>query len=215
MKINITKDGTRMSKIVSSEIQEFINKNLNDEFFKDNILSQVSAYRILDITTTVDGLDEQIYRDLPKEKRLEIKAENKRAEQEEDIDRLYNMLRKGLNPSTVSIIANKLMKHKEQIIPRMLENLKKSANESFIETTARIFVKAENNYSREVAEILPEIKYPYTQAVFCYVLGKIGGEEHIETLFNYFNIFKRNYVNEAFFEGPLVGLYEMKRRYEL
>ncbi|MFL0245701.1 hypothetical protein [Candidatus Clostridium stratigraminis] len=203
-----------MSKIVSSKVQEFINENLNDEFFKNNIPSQVSAYSIIDITTTVDGMDEEIYRNLPKEKKLEIKAENKVAEEEEDIDKLYNLLRKGLNPSTVNIITIKLMKHEKVIIPRLLENIKKSANESFVEAAARIFIKSENNYSKEVCEILPAIKYPYTQAVFCYILGKIGSEEHIETLYNYFNIFKRNYVNETYFEGPLVGLYEMKRRYE-
>lgn len=209
-----TKDGTKMSKIVSPEVQQFINKNLNDEFFKNNVPSEVSAYKIIDITASVDGMDEQIYRNVPKEKKFEIKAENKVAEEEQDIDKLYNMLRKGLNPSTVSIITIKLIKHKEEIIPRMLENIKNSANESFVEAAARIFIKTDYNYSKEVSEILPDIKYPYTQAVFCYVLGKIGKEEHIETLYNYFNIFKRNYANETYYEGPLVGIYEMKRRYE-
>lgn len=203
-----------MSKIVSTEVQEFINENLNEEFFKNNIPNQVSAFRILDITVSVDGMDEQIYRKLPEDKKLEIKAENKIAEVEEDIDKLYNMLRKGLNPSTVDIINIKLMKHKDVIIPRMLENLKKSANDNFVESAARILIKAENNYSKEVAAILSEIKYPYTQAVLCYVLGKIGKEEHIEILYNYFNTLKRNYITEAYFEGPLVGIYEFKGRYE-
>lgn len=203
-----------MSKIVSVELKDFINKNLNEEFFKNNIPSQLSAFRILDITVSVDGMDEHIYRELPEEKKLEIKAENKIAEDEEDIDKLYNMLRKGLSPSTVAIITAKLMKHKEQIIPRMLENLKRSANDSFVESAARILIKAENNYSKEVEGILPDIKYPYTQAAFCYVLGKVGKEEHIETLYNYFKRFKRDYMKEAYFEGPLVGLYELKRRYE-
>jgi hypothetical protein len=124
LKCKLTKDGANMSKIVSSEVQGFINKNLNEEFFKNNIPSQVSAFSIIDVTASVDGMDEQIYRKLPEEKKLEIKAENKIAEAEEDINKLYNMLRKGLNPSTVAIINIKLMKHKDVIIPRMLENLK-------------------------------------------------------------------------------------------
>jgi hypothetical protein len=203
-----------MSKIVSVEVQEFINKNLNEEFFKNNIPSQLSAFSIIDITVSVDGMDEQIYRKLPEDKKREIIAENKAAEDEEDIDKLYNMLRKGLDPSTISIITIKLMKYKEQIIPRMLENLKKSGNDNFVESAVRILIKAKDNYSKEVAAILSEIKYPYTQAALCYVLGKIGKEEHIETLYNYFNNFKSNYKAESYFEGPLVGLYELKRRYE-
>lgn len=204
-----------MSKIVSNEVQEFINKNLSDEFFNNNVPSQVSAFRILDLTVSVNGMDEQIYRELPQDKKKEMEEQNEVAEKEEDIDRLYNMLRKGLFPSTVAIIARKLMNHKEEIIPRVIEDLKRSANDVFVESAARILVKAEDNYSEEIAAILPQIKYPYTQAVACYILGKIGNEEHIETLYNYFHMFKKNYKNETYFEGPLVGLHEMRRRYKI
>lgn len=203
-----------MSRIVSKEVQEFINENLNEEFFRRNIPNQMSAFRILDITVSINGMDEEISKQLPEDKKKQMEEEKKIVENEENIDKLYNMLRKGLIPSTVAIIASKLMKHREQIVPRMLEDLKKSGNDSFVESTARILIKAEENYSKEIADILPQIKYPYTQAVACYMLGKTGGEEHIKILYDYFNIFKKNYQNEAYYEGPLVGLYELKRRYE-
>jgi uncharacterized protein YjgD (DUF1641 family) len=203
-----------MSKIISRDVQEFIDKNLNEEFFKSNVPNELSAFMILDVAISVDSMDEQIYRALPEEKKIEIKAENKIAENEEDIDKLYNMLRKGLNPSTVFIITDKLMKHKEQIIPRLIQDLKRSGNDNFVETAARILVKAEDNYSKDIEDILAQIKYPYTQAIICYVLGKIGKEEHIETLYNYFYGFKKNYKNEAYYEGPLLGIYDLKRRYE-
>lgn len=202
-----------MSILVSQEIKEFISKNLNEQFFNNNELGQLSAYRILDVTTSVDGLNEEIYKQLPEDKKREMEQQNKNVEAEEDINRLYNMLRKGNFPSTVFIIANKLMKQREQIIPRMLEDLKKSGNDNFIESAARILIKQENNYSNEIADILPEIKYPYAQSVACYVLGKIGGEEYIETVYNYFNKFKMNYSTEKFYEGPLMGLYEFRRRF--
>lgn len=96
----------------------------------------------------------------------------------------------------------------------MLQDYKRSGNDYFVESAARILVKAEDDYSKEVAAILPEIKYPYTQTVACYVLGKIGGEEYIGLLYEYFNKLKRNYEREAFYEGPLMGLCEMKRRFE-
>lgn len=203
-----------MSKIILRDVQEFINKNLNEEFFKSNVPNELSAFMILDIAISVDSMDEQIYRALPEEKKIEIKAENKIAENEEDIDKLYNMLRKGLNPSTVFIITDKLMRHKELIIPRLIQDLKRSGNDNFVETAARILVKAEDNYSKDIENILSQIKYPYTQAVMCYVLGKIGKEKHIETVYKYFHAFKENYKNEAYYEGPLVGLYNLKNKYE-
>lgn len=203
-----------MSKIVSKEVQEFIDKILNEKFFKANIPGQVSAFRILDVTISVDGMDAQIYKELPQDKKDQMKEENKLAENEENIDKLYNMLRKGLFPSAVAIIASKIMSNKDEIVPRMLRDFKNSANDNFVESTARILVKAQDNYSKEIAAILPQIKYPYTQAVACYMLGKIGGEEYIETLYEYFIRLKNNYKNETYFEGPLVGLYELKRRYE-
>jgi hypothetical protein len=212
--VRLTKEGVIMSKIVSADIQEFINKNLSEEFFNNNVPGQLSAFRILDVTVSVDGMDESIYRELPEDKKKQKEQEDKMAKEEENIDKLYNMLRKGLIPTTVSIIAEKLMKHKEQIIPHMLEDLKRSGNDYFVEAAARILIKSEDNYSKEVEAILSQIKYPYTQAVACYILGEIGNEEHIETLYNYFNTFKKNYKNEFYYEGPLVGLYELKRRYE-
>lgn len=202
-----------MSEIVSKEVQEFINQNLNEEFFKYNIPSQLSAFRILDATTTVNGLDEEIYKELPQNKKEEMKAQSNIAEREENIDKLYNMLRKSLFPSTVFIIANKLMKYKEEIVPRMLADLKRSGNDCFVESAARILIKSEDNYSNEIEAILPQIKYPYTQAVACYILGKIGYEKHIESLYNYFVKFKKNYSNETYYEGPLMGLCELKRKY--
>ncbi|MCM0647203.1 hypothetical protein NBE98_02295 [Clostridium swellfunianum] len=209
-----TKDGASMSKIGSKDVQQFINDNLSEEFFKNNIPSQMSAFRILDITVSVNGMDEELYRQLPDAKKKQMEEENRVVENEEDINKLYNMLRKSLIPRTVAIIDRKLMEHKETVMPKLLEDLKRSANDLFIESAARILIKAEDNYSKEIANILPHIKYPYTQAVACYVLGKIGSEEHIELLYNYFNKFKRDYRNEEYFEGPLLGLHEMKRRFE-
>lgn len=203
-----------MSKIVSKEVQEFIHDKLNESFFRSNIPSQVSAYSILDVTVSVNAMDEEIYKQLPQEKKKQVQEENKVAEAEEDLDKLYNMLRKPLSSSTVSIIMEKLMERKEQIIPRILEDLKRSGNDNFVESVARLLIKDEEDYLKELEEILPQVKYPYTQSVVCYVLGKIGREEHIETLYNYFEFFKKNYKHENYYEGPLVGIYELKRRYK-
>jgi len=203
-----------MSKIVSKEVQEFVENNLNGEFFKRNVLGPYSAYKILDITLSADAVDKDMYKKFSEDEKMKMKEENNRAEAEEDINKLYNMLRKKIYPSTFFIIVNKLMKHKDVIFRKMLGDFKRSGNDYFVEAAARILVKAEDNYSNEIASMLPYIKYPYTQAIACYVLGKIGREEHIKILYEYFNKLKNNYEREAFYEGPLFGLYEMKRRFE-
>lgn len=203
-----------MSKIISKEIKDFINQYLNNNFFERNIPSERSAYNILDFAISVDSIDDEIYGRLPEDRKREIDCENKKAQDENDIDRLYNMLRKELNANTVNIVLDKLIKNKEKVMPRMLEDLKRSGNDSFVEKAAKLFVKCDKNYSHEIAQILPDIRYPYTQSVMCFILGKIGSEEDIKIIYKYFLYFKDNYRTENYYEGPLLGIYEMKDRYK-
>jgi hypothetical protein len=203
-----------MSKITSKAIQEFIDEKLNPRFFSIYVPSQISAYNILNFTISVDLFDERINQSMSETQKAQLNAENKLVEEEMDTDKLYNMLRKELNPTTVGILVNKLLKNEEQIIPRLFEDLKRSGNDHFVEGAARLLIKSEKNYSRELEEILPQIKYPYTKAVMCFVLGKIGTEEQIELIYKMFVSFKKDYRYENYFEGPLIGLYEMRQRYE-
>lgn len=196
-------------------MNEFVNKNLNSKFFKNNVPNQMSAYTFLDFTLSINSLDEKMNEILPEEKKKELVSENKLVEEEMSIDKLYNMLRKELSPPAVNILINKLMKDEKQVIPRLLQDLKRSGNDSFVEGAARLLIKSETNYSKEIGDILPQIKYPYTQAVMCYVLGKLGSEEIIELIYNFFISLKSNYTSEAYYEGPLLGLHEIKKRYDL
>jgi hypothetical protein len=203
-----------MSKITSIEIKEFINKRLNPSFFYSNIPNQVSAYNILNFTLSVDLFNEKMNESLPEAKKRELEAENKRVDDETDIDKLYNMLRKELNPTTVNILVNKLLKNENQIMPRVFEDIKRSGNDYFVEGAARLLIRSERNFSKELGDILPQIKYPYTKAVMCFVLGKIGEEEHIKMIYKMFVSLKKDYRDETYYEGPLLGLYEMRSRYE-
>jgi hypothetical protein len=204
-----------MSKIISKEVKEFIQEKLNEKFFKSNIPNEISPYNIINITMQPNVLENEIVKMLPENKKAQLIEENKIVENENNTDKLYNLLRKELNPSTVNMIIEKLLKVEKEIMPKLVQDLKRSGNDNFVEAAARLLVKAENNYSKELADILSQIKYPYTQAVMCFVLGKIGLEEHIETVYKYFLELKKNYTNENYYEGPLVGLHEMKKRYEL
>lgn len=201
-----------MSKLTSNQAKEFVKANLNSKFFKNNVPAKMSAYSILDLSVSEDSLGEKIYKALPQDKRDQIDVENKIAESETDVEKLYSMLRKEQNPVSVKIIIEKLMKE-ASVVPRLLRDLKRSGNDFFIEAAARLLIKSEINYSTELAEIIPQIKYPYTRAVMCYVLGKIGEEEHIKRVYDNFCYFKNNYMSDTYYEGPLAGIYIMKNRY--
>lgn len=206
-----------VSKITSDEIKKFVSLNLNSNFFKKYIPDERSAYSFLDFSMQVDdtGKMAEVAQGIMRpEIKEQIDKEGMLIEAENDIDKLYNMLRKPFSVVNVYKLIEKLMCAEDKVIPRLLEDIKKSGNDSFVEAAVRILAKCSNNYSKELGEILAYIKYPYTQALMCYTLGKIGGEEHIEAIYNLFTALKNNYVNENYFEGPLLGLYELSRRYE-
>ena len=74
-------------------------------------------------------------------------AEISLVEQEKDIDKLYILLRKPMNPIATEKLILKLMENKDSIIPRLLEDLKRSGNDIFIENGARIMVAYGKEYS--------------------------------------------------------------------
>ena len=206
-----------MSRITSEEVKNFVSKKVNSNFFKKYVPDERSAYSFLNFSMQVDvtGKMAEVAQGIMRpEIKEEIDKEGRVIEAENDIHKLYNMLRKPISVVNVYKLIEKLMCAEDKVIPRLLEDIKKSGNDSFVEAAVRILAKCSNNYSKELAEILAYIKYPYTQALMCYTLGKIGGEEHIETVYNFFTVLKNNYVNENYFEGPLLGLYELSRRYE-
>lgn len=206
-----------MSKIQSKEISEFITKNLTAKFFKSNVPSKVTPYSILETTLLIapsELLGDKVIGAMTQEKKDEFSSEIKLVEEENDIEQLYKMLRKPLNPVASNILAGKLLAKENEIMPRAVEDLKRSGNDYFVETVARMLVMSENDFSENVAQILPNIKYPYTQAMASFILGKIGKEENIETVYNSFQTLKNNYTDEKYYEGPLLGIYELKRRYE-
>lgn len=205
-----------MTKIQSKEIGQFVNKNLSPRFFKENIVDEKSAYSILDFSLNLFPANEEMKKAL--ELTLNVNKETWEAEislieQEKDIDKLYNLLRKPMNPIATEKLILKLMENKDSIIPRLLEDLKRSGNDIFIENGARIMVAYGKEYSDRLAEIINKIKYPYCEAVMAFVLGRIGSEEHIGIIFD---SYKRLMTNrfDNYYQGPLLGLYHMKNKYE-
>lgn len=203
-----------MTKLQSKEIRKFVNQNLSDNFFRDNIVDEKSAYSILDFSLNLFPANEEMRRAIELTMNKEIlEAENALIDQEKDIDKLYNMLRKPMNPIAAEKVILKLMEHKENIIPRLLEDLKRRGNEIFIENGARIMVTYGQEYSDKLAEIIGEVKYPYCEAVMAFVLGRIGKEKDIEIVYKAYERLKKNYFDN-YYQGPLLGLYHMKNRYD-
>lgn len=63
-----------MSKVISKEVQQFIRQNLSEEYFRNNVPNQVSAFIILDITASVNGIDEAVYKRLTRDEKEKWKS---------------------------------------------------------------------------------------------------------------------------------------------
>lgn len=205
-----------MTKIQSKEIREFVDEKLDTRFFQFNKIEERSPYSILDYSLNLFPADEKTKKSIEAtmaRQKEKFEAENALVDQENDINKLYNRLRKPMNPIASEKLIIKLMDNKKSIIPRLLEDLKRSGNDVFIENAAKIMVTYGLEYSDQLSAIISEIKYPYCEAVIAFVLGRIGREEHIETIYNSYKRLMSNKFDN-YYQGPLLGLYHMKKKYE-
>ncbi|OPJ57907.1 hypothetical protein [Clostridium oryzae] len=203
-----------MSKIESNEIQQFIDENLNKKFFNENVLHEKSAYAILDFTIHVDLEKVDFEKLLNPDQIKEIHEEVEKVKNEQDLDKLYNALRKQHSSQAVEAIIQRFSDNEGTVAEKFLSDMKRTGNDCFAESAARFFIKAKHNYADEIVNILEDARYPYTQSVLCYILGEIGSEKHIPLLYRFFRSLKGSYLQENFYEGPLLALYSMKARYK-
>jgi hypothetical protein len=106
-----------------------------------------------------------------------------------------------------------VLEYEDILVPKIIEMLKTSLNNVFIEQSARILPKCRKNYSKELLEILDVIRNPYALSYVCIVLGCIGDEDVIPIIYNKYFELNRDYKDENYAQGPLLALYELNARF--
>ena len=130
------------------------------------------------------------------------------------VEALLAIMRNNPDPINHAPLMKKLVSYREQAVPRILQELKKPQNDSFVELSARILHRTGKNYSKELIDIITagENRNAYAISVLCVLLGFYDNDESEKLMWDYYHYMKRTYPNNTYSDGPLLGLIEMRER---
>ncbi len=192
---------------------------LPKDFFKNNPLEQYSAPQIfletLAIVEDEDLLSELEKRTAPIAGDIELRTEAQRRliEETDDPAALVDLMRKGISISNTSAYIKKILIHQSECMPLLLRRYMTSGQDGFIEMSAKVLIKADEVYVRQLQEMYGQIRSPYARACACLVLGQRGMKDRLQFLAGEYEKFKRQYSEEGFEQFPLVALYQVSGRY--
>lgn len=149
-----------------------------------------------------------------------LKSINNRGEDEaEQIkqaspEMLIEMMGQGVDGINTTLLRQCLIANSEAVMPEIISKLRHNTSDFFVETAIRVLYKSETNYSKQIMEILSEIRDPYTLSLIDLLLGFTGAKETIQPVWKHYHAFKIAYPLDTFDQGPLFALYRFQERFE-
>jgi hypothetical protein len=198
-------------------------KKLLNQFFKENgVKSEVPSPAAManfmikimiepDVNKKVQGvMNEIVLTDQPEREKESL---NEKIEIESaDLEQIIKFMRRGIDPVNKDTLVYRALAFEVEIIPRIIEMMKKSLNTSFIENATVILALCKSDISAELFECCKIARSPYGQSMLLVSLGFKGGEEHIPWLIKKHKELKRLYKDESYCDGAFYALDEIERR---
>ncbi|ABR47956.1 hypothetical protein Amet_1784 [Alkaliphilus metalliredigens QYMF] len=187
---------------------------LNKIFFDENPVKESSVQRFVYSYLLYDGLDE-VANQLSKNyiKRGEEEAEMLKNESSSEV--LLKMMRGKCDNSNHILLHSKILEQEDVLMPIIIEKLKTSGNNVFIEHTIKLIKKANNNYCGDLIRIIDDIRSPYALSLACIIIGFMGNESDVPLLLRKHAELKSLYPSKSYEQGALLGLIEIRERFNL
>ena len=127
---------------------------------------------------------------------------------------IIRRMRKDIDPLNSRIFLSKALEFEDEIGAEILQMMKKSGNDAFIEAATRFLSKCRHDHSAELMEIFDEIRNSYAQSMMLVVIGFRGDEEAIPWIYDKYFKFKDSKHDEGDrAQGALVALDELFDRF--
>ena len=186
--------------------------SLPDRFFEENPLDERSPAAITDfLIQAQDNQGLQAY--------LERAAETKPATDPQTLEEaariegltepgdLVDYLRKCKHMDNEGLLRRRLLERQPQTIPLLLRRFRSSSQDSFLENAILILAQADKAYLLELYRDYDQIRDAYARSMACYLFGKRGLVQAAELLLAEHQHFKRDFSEDGYEYGPLLGLY--------
>ncbi len=186
---------------------------INKKFFKENQIKDYTAQQLVFAQIDSPELPEMADKLV---RNFTNRAELERQEivEEENPEKIIKYLRGKGDILNYRLLHEKILEKEDLYIPIIMNMIKTTGNDVFIENVVKLLAKSKNNYSKELLEMFSSIKYPYTLSLICVLLGFIGDEDVIPLMYDKYIEFKEYYPAENYNQGPLLALYELAFRYD-
>ncbi len=134
-------------------------------------------------------------------------------EQTNDLDDLFQLLRKRLTSLAHTKLQKRVLLFGNQLMPQLIDWFIRSSNPAFIENAVAILARSQTNYTAVLCQRYAEIKSPYVESMVCLLLGLRGELDLIPFLIACYTRLSTSYPDQTYHQGPLVALHELRYRF--
>jgi len=191
--------------------KKFCNENPRDEYKAQSIAGFIIKLYGSDAEDMINQIAKE---DLSEERLVSSEHEAKIIAGLDNAGDVIRYMRKSIDPLNRRAFLNKILLFEEEILPDVIEKIKKSGNDYYIESATQLLSLSENNYSVKLMDIFDDIKNSYAQSMMLVVIGFKGDEEVIPWMFDkYFKYKNSSYDDGDRAQGALIAFDELFDRF--
>ncbi len=195
-------------------IRDYGLPRLSDDFFENNPFIQISGAGLVYSMMLHPEIDRHA-RAYTMQFIRRGEEEARRIKEETNPENLLDIMGQEPDPLNHALLKEKILHYPDVTLPRIIERLRSNRNDAFAELAVEVIYESREDYGVQLLGILDSVEDPYTASLVCLLLGLIGPGEAIQQIWNYYHFFKDQYPHDTLDQGPLLALYEMKKRFNL
>lgn len=186
---------------------------LPENFFKDNIIDDLSPqmftffyakmFAAPEGKKLLDSTQELLF---DSERQKLINEERQYIEHLSNPQDIMRYMRKIKDVNNRCLLIEKVLAYQEDVIPLIISKLRTSGYDIFIEMAAAAMLLTDEKYLHLLQEQFDEIRNPYARSEACLAFAREGKTEYTSFLLEQFNLLKKNYKTESYYNGPLIAL---------
>jgi hypothetical protein len=140
---------------------------------------------------------------------LRGRAEAKKIESCSATSDLICMMREGIDSLNIVLFRKRMLERQEEVIPLLMEEIKKPSDDGFIELAIRILGAVRGNIAEELMDIIRlRTKPVYQLSILCILLGFFDHPDVTRFLWNHYSCFRSRFPEIKYWKGPFYGLWE-------
>jgi SEC-C motif len=185
---------------------------LDAKFFRENPIWENSARMLLCFCMINPGMERAARNFSLSMVSRKYKEERKRIENANSTIELMQLLKSDPDVVNHPELIDKILENPAPAVPMIIEELKHTHSDFFIETSLKILYRSKIDCSDDLIELIKTpVKCAYALSAISMLLGMIGSNNAIKPLWDSFNYLKK-YHHERHEQGPLIGFIALMNR---